>query len=123
MEMTKPSVDVNVVQVGPDAELMFEENMIILFNTSVPNDLKEIAIVHDGGGLAIALQAGDEMVIDKEVFQVLFVGDKVNETLADLGHATFHFNGESHSDMPGTVCLENKTIPPINENTVISFRR
>ncbi|CDO03531.1 PTS system glucitol/sorbitol-specific transporter subunit IIA [Oceanobacillus picturae] len=123
MEMTKPYVDVNVVQVGQDAELMLEENMIILFNSSVPNDLKEIAVVHDGGSLSIALQAGDEMLIDEEVFKVLFVGDKANETLTELGHATFHFNGESHSDMPGTVCLENKTIPPINENTVISFRR
>jgi PTS system glucitol/sorbitol-specific IIA component len=114
---------VNVVEVGADAPLMLEENMVILFNETVPQDLKDIAVIHDGRVWDFDLQTGDEMVIGDSVFELLFVGDKANETLKDLGHATFNFSGENHSDMPGTVCLESKAIPEIDENTVIEFRR
>ncbi|HLS08206.1 PTS glucitol/sorbitol transporter subunit IIA [Lentibacillus sp.] len=121
--MANAYYNVNVVEVGSDAPLMTEENMIILFNHTVPADLKSIAYVHDGDTISEEIKAGDQMVIDGEAFDILFVGDKANETMKDLGHATFHFNGESSSDLPGTVCLEAKPIPEISVNSTISFTR
>ncbi|SES92108.1 PTS system, glucitol/sorbitol-specific IIA component [Oceanobacillus limi] len=123
MEMVKSYVEVNVVEVGEEAALMFEEGMMILFNDTVPADLKGIAVVHDGRDFSGELQVGDHMVVDGESFEILFVGSKANETLKELGHATFNFDGETHSDMPGTVCLEKKPIPEMHENTTISFQR
>jgi PTS system glucitol/sorbitol-specific IIA component len=114
--------ELNVVEIGADASLMFEEKIMILFNNSVPDDLKEIAVVHDSA-IQEEIEAGDEMVIDGEVFKILFVGDKVNETMNELGHATFNFSGESHSELPGTVCLEERPIPHISEGNKISFRK
>ncbi|SFB00324.1 PTS system, glucitol/sorbitol-specific IIA component [Lentibacillus halodurans] len=121
--MTNTYYNVNVVEIGSDASLMLEEKMVILFNNTVPEDLRSIAFVHDGGELTDEIKAGDQLVIDGDTFDILFVGDKVNETMRDLGHATFHFNGETISDLPGTVCLEDKSIPQISENSTISFNR
>lgn len=114
---------VNIVEVGSDAPLMTEEDMVILFNNTVPADLKSIAFVHNGDTISEEIKAGDKMVVDGEAFDILFVGDKVNDTMQDLGHATFHFNGENHSDLPGTVCLEAKPIPEISADSVITFTR
>lgn len=112
-----------VVEVGQEASLMTEENMIILFNNSVPEDLKSIAYVHDGGEITEEIKAGDQLVVGGETFNILYVGDKANETMKELGHATFHFNGEADSEMPGTICLEAKPIPEITEQSTISFKR
>ncbi|WP_174614564.1 PTS glucitol/sorbitol transporter subunit IIA [Virgibacillus ihumii] len=121
--MANSYYNINIVEVGSDAPLMLEEKMIILFNNTVPADLKSIAFVHDGGEFVDEIKAGDQMIIAGEAFDILFVGNKANETMKDLGHATFHFNGESNSELPGTICLEDKVIPTINENTIISFNR
>ncbi|SDQ16047.1 PTS glucitol/sorbitol transporter subunit IIA [Virgibacillus salinus] len=121
--MSNSFYEVKVVEVGEDAPLMFEEKMMILFNDTVPADLKSISVVHDGDSLTQDIKAGDEMVINDEPFKILFVGDKANETMKELGHATFNFNGDSHSELPGTVCLEQKQIPEVNEKMIISFRR
>lgn len=121
--MAASYLEVNVVGIGSDAELMFEEKIMILFNNTVPNELKEIAIVHDVQSWSEEVIVGDKMVIDGEVFNVLFVGDKANETLRDLGHATFNFDGAADSKLPGTICLEAKPIPRVTPSTVISFKR
>lgn len=121
--MSNAYYNVNVVEVGSEAPLMTEENMIILFNETVPADLKSIAYVHNGDTISEEIKTGDKMVIDEDPFEILFVGDKVNETMQDLGHATFHFNGEANSELPGTVCLEAKPIPEISVNSTISFTR
>ncbi|SFE12145.1 PTS system, glucitol/sorbitol-specific IIA component [Lentibacillus persicus] len=121
--MSNAYYNINVVEVGTEAPLMTEENMIILFNETVPADLKSIAFVHNGETISGEIKTGDKMVIDGEAFEILFVGDKVNETMQDLGHATFHFNGEATSELPGTVCLEKKSIPEISVGSTISFAR
>lgn len=119
--MVKSYLQLNVLEVGEDAPLMMEEGMMILFNDTVPQELKDIAVIHNGRDIAPELQAGDVMQIGNESFEVLFVGSKANETLNELGHATFSFDGCSQSELPGTICLEKKAIPEISKDTVIRF--
>jgi len=119
--MVKSYLQLNVLEVGEDAPLMMEEGMMILFNDTVPQELKDIAVIHNGRDIAPELQSGDVMQIGDESFEVLFVGSKANETLNEHGHATFSFDGSTHSELPGTVCLEKKAIPEIKQDTVIRF--
>ncbi|GIO26936.1 PTS glucitol/sorbitol transporter subunit IIA [Ornithinibacillus bavariensis] len=116
-------LQLNVVEIGEEALFMFEESMMILFNDTVPADLKGISVIHDNRNITEEIKAGDEMVIGNESFKILFVGDKANETLQELGHATINFNGETSSELPGTICTEKKAIPEITGNSVISFHR
>ncbi|CEI83385.1 hypothetical protein J18TS1_30330 [Oceanobacillus oncorhynchi subsp. incaldanensis] len=120
--MSQLQLDLNVTEVGEDVELMKEEGILILFNNTVPEDLKTIAVIHDGA-FHQDIKSGDNMIINGELFRILHVGDKANETLSQLGHATFNFEGETEYDMPGTVYLEKKEIPHIETGSTISFHR
>ncbi|MUK87631.1 PTS glucose transporter subunit IIABC [Ornithinibacillus sp. L9] len=121
--MSNIFIELNVVEVGEEASLMLDEGMMILFNDTVPADLKGIAVVHDASNITDEIKVGDKLEIDGHSFEILFVGEKANETLGELGHATFNFDGEKHSELPGTICLEKKAIPEIKTNSVITFHR
>lgn len=111
-----------IVELGKEWEMMKEVNMLILFNETAPQELKDIAVIHDSSGVKEKVAIGDHMYLGDESYKILFVGDVANETLRDLGHATFNFNGESHSDLPGTVCLEKKEIPRLEEGQEIVIK-
>lgn len=101
-----------ITELGNEWEMMKSENMVILFNENSPQELRDISVVHDGK-IGAEVETGDVMELNGEVFNILFVGGKANETLQELGHATFQFNGEDNSDLPGTICLEKKEIPEL----------
>ncbi len=105
-------LNASITELGNEWEMMKSENMMILFNENSPQELRDISVVH-GGTVEGEVEAGDVMELNGEAFAILFVGSKANETLQDLGHATFQFNGENSSDLPGTICLEKKGIPDL----------
>ncbi|SFL56168.1 PTS glucitol/sorbitol transporter subunit IIA [Salibacterium qingdaonense] len=115
--------EADVTTIGPEVELMLEDNILILFNESATEDLKEISVIHNGTTVSEMIETGDEFVIDGTPYKILFVGSKVNETMNDLGHATLQFNGESESDMPGTVCLEDGIRNEIASSSKLQFRK
>lgn len=112
-----------VVELGVEAEIFFAEKMIVIFNDTVPQEFKDIAIIHKPATFHGDVQEGDLLVLGNESFKVTFVGGKANETLKDLGHCTISFNGENFAELPGTICVEDKEIPEINVGTEISFLR
>lgn len=101
-----------IKELGNEWEMMKNESMMILFNENSPQELKDISVVHNGRAEG-EVKAGDIMELGDESYSILFVGGKANETLRELGHATFQFNGEDNSDLPGTICLEKKEIPDL----------
>ncbi|WP_017549995.1 PTS glucitol/sorbitol transporter subunit IIA [Salinicoccus carnicancri] len=105
-------LNATISELGNEWEMMKSENMVILFNEDSPQELRDISVVHDGAVSEI-VEAGDVMELGDESYDILFVGGKANETLRELGHATFQFNGQSDSDLPGTICLEKKEIPSL----------
>ncbi len=112
-----------VVEVGAQVSLFLEEKMLVLFNDSAPSDLRDIAVVHQACPLEDDIAVGDELVIGDQSFKVTFVGAKANETMKELGHSTLAFNGAGEADLPGTICLEEKTIPSIDVSSQIIFRK
>ncbi|MBG9813662.1 hypothetical protein ABD68_19425 [Bacillus endophyticus] len=112
-----------VTEVGSQVELFLQEKMIILFNDSAPDDLRDVSVVHKRCSLEEDIKIGDELVIDNQSFKVTFVGNKVNETMRDLGHSTITFDGSSKSEMPGMICVEEKEIPTITSSSQLMFRQ
>jgi PTS system glucitol/sorbitol-specific IIA component len=112
-----------VTEVGSEVELFIEENMIVIFNDTAPADLTSIGVIHKKTELLYEVEAGDLLEINGESFEILFVGNKVNNTLNELGHCTIAFNGETSSDLPGTMCVENKQIPEIKVGSEIRISK
>jgi PTS system glucitol/sorbitol-specific IIA component len=112
-----------VTEIGSEVELFLTEKMMIIFNETAPSDLRDIAVVHKEAKLEEEIEVGDVLTIDNQIFKITFVGQKVNNTIRELGHCTIAFNGADHVDLPGTLCVEEKPIPEIKPGTKIGFSR
>ncbi|MCM3788018.1 PTS glucitol/sorbitol transporter subunit IIA [Domibacillus indicus] len=112
-----------VTSIGAEVPIFLEEKMVILFNESAPKDLLDIAVVHSIAPLEGTIEAGDILAFGDRAYKVTFVGNKVNETVGDLGHCTIAFNGADHADLPGTLCVEDKELPQISPSTIITIRK
>ncbi|MFB1083091.1 PTS glucitol/sorbitol transporter subunit IIA [Jeotgalibacillus sp. JSM ZJ347] len=102
-----------ITGIGEDVELFSEENMMVIFNDTVPEELRSFAVIHETADLAEKVEAGDFLEINDERYEILFVGSKVNETLQELGHCTISFSGDVTADLPGTMCVEKKEMPEL----------
>lgn len=111
-----------VTEIGADVEMFSEEKMMIIFNDSVPKDLRDIAVIHNISPLEGQIEVGDELAFDNQTYRITFVGAKVNETVSELGHCTINFNGADHGELPGTLCVEEKEMPTIAISTTITIK-
>lgn len=112
-----------VTEVGNDIDMFLEEKMLIIFNDSAPEDLRDIAVIHDIAPLEGKIEVGDELAFDDQTYKITFVGAKVNETMEEFGHCTITFNGENHADLPGILCVEAKGTPNVSVSTTITFKK
>ncbi|MGB6407088.1 MAG: PTS glucitol/sorbitol transporter subunit IIA [Planococcus donghaensis] len=116
--MTK-KYEVKITGIGDEVEIFMEENMLVIFDDTVPKSLQSIGVIHEQAGLLGKVEAGDVLEINGERYGILFVGSKVNETLEEIGHCTIAFNGETTADLPGTMCVEEKPLPELQVGALI----
>ncbi|WP_394238461.1 PTS glucitol/sorbitol transporter subunit IIA [Niallia oryzisoli] len=110
-----------VINVGPLANSFLEEKMFILFGTEAPQDLKDFCYninVLDTDG---EIKAGQTLFINNDSFEITSVGNLVQRNLTTLGHITLRFDGSASAELPGTLYLENKEIPVIEEGTELKI--
>ncbi|MDN7241165.1 PTS glucitol/sorbitol transporter subunit IIA [Planococcus sp. N028] len=105
-----------ITEIGADVEMFVEEHMLVIFNETVPDALKSFGVIHEKAELFGQVEAGDILEINGARYNILFVGEKVNETLREIGHCTIAFNGERDAQLPGTMCVEKKELPPLAVN-------
>lgn len=105
--------EAKITEIGEEVEIFAEENMMVIFNNTVPEELRSFAVVHEKSDLQEQVEAGDFLEINDERYEILFVGNKVNDTLQDIGHCTISFNGDLSADLPGTMCVEKKPLPEL----------
>ncbi|MBB5179910.1 PTS system glucitol/sorbitol-specific IIA component [Planomicrobium koreense] len=106
--------EANIKEIGEEVGIFAEENMMVIFNDTVPAELRSFAVIHEKADLQHQVEVGDILEINDESYEILFVGNKVNETLRDIGHCTISFSGEVSADLlPGTMCVEKKVMPEL----------
>ena len=94
---------------GPEVGEFLEEGLVILFAKGAPPELREVSVDHEPTAAAAetAPVAGDVLAIDDTEFTVTAVGPKAWQTMHELGHATFKFNGETEAELPGEICVQS----------------
>ncbi len=98
---------------GPDALGFLEEeecNFIIIFNNNAPEELAEIAVLHEKAELKADPAVGDTVIICGKVYDVTAVGTEALHTLRTLGHCTLSFKGGSEPERPGCIMLEGEPL-------------
>ena len=106
----------SVVSVGEMAQEFFDAGIIVLFGTDAPEELGDVAVVHDpdvplaeGDGIAV----GDTVMVAGAELRVLAVGDVANDNMRSLGHLVLKRNGADEAALPGDVCCDEGAIPEI----------
>ncbi|RJX70074.1 PTS sorbitol transporter subunit IIA [Vibrio sinensis] len=92
-----------ITDIGCLAMESLEDNMIILFNQSVPEDVGDYCFIHDQGKDVGIISTQSTLLIAEKDFVVTAVGCAVSQNLANLGHITIKFDGLLEPEQPGTV--------------------
>jgi glucitol/sorbitol PTS system EIIA component len=105
-----------VKEIGPEVAEFLEVGLLILFETGVPPELAEIAVLHE----PIARredppEVGDVVAIGPSEFRITAVGEKAWKNIEDLGHAVFKFSGSEEVELPGEIYLEEAGAESLNE--------
>lgn len=98
---------------GPDALSFIEYpdcNFVVIFNDNAPEELQEIAIIHETAPLLADPVVGDTMIICGKVFEITAIGFEALHTLRTLGHCTLNFKAGSEPEMPGCIMLHGEHI-------------
>lgn len=97
------------------------EGMFILFGDNAPDTLKDYCYKIDVNPIQQEIKAGQKAVIDGKEYNITAVGDVVMQNLGNLGHVTFSFTGETEAELPGTIYLEEATVPKLEVGSTIQI--
>ena len=97
------------------------EGMFILFGDNAPDTLKDYCYTIDVNPIQQEIKAGQKAVIDGKEYNITAVGDVVMQNLGNLGHVTFSFTGETEAELPGTIYLEEATVPKFEVGSTIQI--
>jgi len=92
-----------VTQIGKYAEESLADNMLILFNTSAPEDVADYCFIHDQGSAVGTITTQSTLLIADADYIVTAVGAAANKNLMALGHITIKFDARTEPEYPGTV--------------------
>lgn len=114
--------ETEVINIGPEAEMFKEENMLILFGEDAPDTLADYCyniVVNPSNG---EITPGMAIYFDDQSYQITAVGNVVKKNLDDLGHISLKFDGATEAELPGTLYVEEKALPEISVGTKVSIR-
>lgn len=112
--------EVKMTSIGKDAPAYLESNSaFILMNEKIRPTLTDMVVEHSVGELAADIAVGDKLKVGKSEFEVVFVGNAVNQNLREEGHCTIVVNGEA--TMPGQVAVKGVRPPRLRFGNVIQF--
>lgn len=105
--------EATIVSIGDMVEEFKNQNMIILFDESAPEELKEISVVHRGGKFQGEVMPGDLLFIGASGYRITAVGEVANKNLKNIGHVCLKFDGKAEPELPGNIHLEEKALPDL----------
>lgn len=109
-----------VVKVGAGASRFFDEGIILLFSSdSVMTQIKNYSVTIDNIVLNDEIKEDQFLVIGTERFLITAVGNIAQSNLLDIGHATIKADGSKIAELPGTIYVEERTIPELKSGDCI----
>ena len=98
-------------EIGPAALRMLEKNMLILFNDDAPVGLRDISAMHEISDIDGEIEEGQIINVSGMEYQVVAVGEQVNESFKKLGHCCLIFNGGDKPALPCQIMLKGEDLP------------
>lgn len=112
----------SVKSLGAMVEQFKDEGMFITFGDQAPDTLKDFCYGVDVKSVDGEILPGQILVLDGEEFKITAVGEIAKRNLESLGHITVVFSGELETDLTGSICVEEKTMPSLKEGSTICIK-
>lgn len=112
-----------IVSIGEKA-ISSQDEMLILFDETATNDIQNVAIVHDNqqGKTPYQITVGDTLTIGNQVYTLTEIGERVNESLTMMGHATLLFKEREEEDLlPNAIYLTPARLPKLEVGMALIF--
>lgn len=112
---------VKIIEIGSMVPMFKEENLVILFGSNAPKELRDMCLVHEvleisDGDL---LKVGGTISFGDQSYTITAVGSAANENLRNLGHIAIYFRDEPGEILPGAVVLSPAKVPDAEVGDVI----
>ena len=114
--------EVTASQIGELVSDFMKQKILILFDENAPKELHDITVLHTNRKNSGEIKPNDTLIINNQSFRIQFVGSTANQTIQELGHVIFKFDG-STEDLPGSICVEEMPIPEIRVGSIIQIVR
>ncbi len=109
-----------ITAVGNLARTFLENNSsIIILDEGVRPNLSDMVVEHKQAELTADIAAGDMLKIGNTEFEVVSVGEVVNDTIREEGHCTIVVNAEG--SMPGQIIVKGAVPPRLHVGDTIQF--
>lgn len=112
-----------VTNIGDLFNAFVDDKILIMFKDNAPEELLDYCVLHNKNSLNGDILAGDILVIGSEEYLITAVGEDAVENLDNLGHITIKFDGSNAAKLPGTIYVQDKTIPSVEVGTEIKVIR
>lgn len=102
-----------------------EQNMIILFGSEAPDNLKDFCYIIERTDVAGDIVPGQQLVIDGNHYPITAVGEVAQKNLGALGHISLVFNGATEAELGGTIYVDlaNHPFPTLGKGDVITIEK
>ncbi len=117
-----------IQEIGAMVSEFLPHGILIFFGETAPEELREVALVHNGTHLVLELEVGDLLRFsppsdDQQAYwyRLTAVGAMANTNLAELGHLVVHFDGASTASLPGVISVEPALVALPAEGTTFEL--
>ncbi|WP_394237708.1 PTS glucitol/sorbitol transporter subunit IIA [Niallia oryzisoli] len=118
-------LETKIVEIGELVPEFKEEDLLILFGTSAPPELRDISVVHDWNQQPDnALVEGGTLEIGNNVYKIEKVGNLANKNFEELGHLSIYFKDDTSVELlPGAILVTPGVYPTLELNNPIVFKK
>lgn len=117
-------VKTHILEIGALVPEFEEENLLVLFNETVPPELKDISVIHRFEEQPEkALEPGAKLVIGGREYEIQKVGEDANPNFESLGHLSIYFKDDKNEEiLPGAVLVTPSDFPDLHVGDSIVVR-
>lgn len=115
-----------ITNIGPEVQELLDGGVLIMFNPNAPEELKEVAVLHEKMGKDTAvLHQNGKIIFGDQAFNIDFVGSEANNNFDELGHLSIYFNNtdEDMGKLPGSIFVSSDeiSVPNIELNQIVEI--
>ena len=115
-------IKMKVVSVGEGA-LNAKDGLVILFGKEVSDRLKEVSVIQEFEQIdQYDVKKGMRLTIDKQHYQVAYVGNLVASNLETVHHTVLDFNAVPDEPRSNAIYLEPQKFPVIHAGSQITIK-